>query len=242
MTDALRTAAQQALEVLESLQGGCTDSGDGTVEAITVWCPEVIDALRAALAQQPIAEPDMRHPKIQALIGGKARREIELRLVEQLLDDPDCDLSAMDMEYWHGLHDKLREKLLAAQPAPAPAPAAQPSAEPVAWAQLGLRNGHTYVRMHYEGHLYPPPPDVQRNLNLVPLYAAPQPALARVPPDDVEQAWRAGMAVQYLVHGGYDDQWTDYTATAAPDFSSKKRVTWRVKPTAAQSDQSNPQR
>jgi hypothetical protein len=58
---------------------------------------------------------------------------------------------------------------------------AQPAAsgEPVAWAQLGLRNGHTYVRMHYEGHLYPPPPDVQRNLNLVPLYAAPQPAPAR---------------------------------------------------------------
>ena len=49
--------------------------------------------------------------------------------------------------------------------------AAQP--EPVAWAQLGMRNGHTYVRMNYEGHLYPPPPDVQRNLNLVPLYAAP---------------------------------------------------------------------
>lgn len=46
----LRDAAQQALEALESLQGGCTDSGDGTVEAITVWCPEVIDALRAALA------------------------------------------------------------------------------------------------------------------------------------------------------------------------------------------------
>jgi hypothetical protein len=50
MTD-LRIAAQQALECLESLQGGCTDSGDGTVEAITVWCPEVIDALRAALAE-----------------------------------------------------------------------------------------------------------------------------------------------------------------------------------------------
>ena len=80
-----------------------------------------IAAIDAALAQQTSAEPDMRHPKIQALIGGKARREIELRLVEQLLDDPDCDLSAMEMEYWHGLHDKLREKLLAAQPAPAPA-------------------------------------------------------------------------------------------------------------------------
>lgn len=51
----LREAAQQALEVLESLQGACTDSDDGTVEALTVWCPEVIDALRAALAE-PVPE------------------------------------------------------------------------------------------------------------------------------------------------------------------------------------------
>ena len=80
---------------------------------------------------QPAAsgEPDMRHPKIQALIGGKARREIELRLVEQLLDDPDCDLSAMDMEYWHGLHDKLREKLTAATAQPAPARVPEPLTE-----------------------------------------------------------------------------------------------------------------
>lgn len=54
----LREAAQQALEALEALQGGCTDSDDGTVEAITVWCPEVITALRTALAepeQEPVA-------------------------------------------------------------------------------------------------------------------------------------------------------------------------------------------
>lgn len=47
----LQDAAQQALEALESLQGGCTDSDDGTVEAITVWCPEVIDALHNALTE-----------------------------------------------------------------------------------------------------------------------------------------------------------------------------------------------
>jgi len=57
MSTELRTAAQQALEALESLQGGCTDHDDGTVEAITVWCPEVIDALRAALAQPAVSEP-----------------------------------------------------------------------------------------------------------------------------------------------------------------------------------------
>ena len=57
MTTELTKAAQQALEVLESLQGGCTDHDDGTVEAITVWCPEVIEALRNALTQRPQAVP-----------------------------------------------------------------------------------------------------------------------------------------------------------------------------------------
>ena len=51
-----REALKLALEVLEQLQGGCTDHDDGTVEAITVWCPEVIDAIKEALAQ-PAQEP-----------------------------------------------------------------------------------------------------------------------------------------------------------------------------------------
>lgn len=72
---------------------------------------------RAALSEQP-CEPDMRHPKIQALIGSRARLSIELSLVEQLLDDPDCDLTALDMEYWNGLHDKLKKRLTAAHSAP----------------------------------------------------------------------------------------------------------------------------
>ena len=66
MTD-LRQAAQQALEALESLQGGCTDHDDGTVEAITVWCPEVIDALRTALEQQ--AEPPPEWPLIKNILA-----------------------------------------------------------------------------------------------------------------------------------------------------------------------------
>jgi hypothetical protein len=58
----------------------------------------------------------MRHPKIQRLIGGNARRDIEIGLIEQLLEDPDCELTPMGMEYWGPMHDKLREKLLAAHP------------------------------------------------------------------------------------------------------------------------------
>lgn len=62
----LRKAAEMALDALQQLQGGCTDSDDGTVEAITVWCPEVIDALESALpqpaeAQEPV-QWQKRHP------------------------------------------------------------------------------------------------------------------------------------------------------------------------------------
>jgi len=74
----------------------------------------LIDQLDAALHAVVSEEPNMRHPKIQALIGSNARKNIELQLVEQLLDDPDCELTSMDMEYWYGLHDKLRDRLLAA--------------------------------------------------------------------------------------------------------------------------------
>ena len=74
----------------------------------------LIGQLDAALHATVSEEPNMRHPKIQALIGSNARRNIELQLVEQLLDDPDCELTSMEMEYWYGLHDKLRDRLLAA--------------------------------------------------------------------------------------------------------------------------------
>lgn len=65
MTD-LRDAARQALELLKELQGGCTDSDDGTVEALTVWCPEVIAELEAAFAQpEPIISPEIKGDKTQ---------------------------------------------------------------------------------------------------------------------------------------------------------------------------------
>lgn len=54
---ALLEASRKALDALEQLQGGCTDSDDGTVEAITVWCPEIVEELRAALAQAEAAQP-----------------------------------------------------------------------------------------------------------------------------------------------------------------------------------------
>lgn len=83
-------------------------------DAIAAW------NRRAALAAQQ--EPNMRHPKIQALIGKNARQHIWMMLVEQLVEDPHFETTAMDMEYWDTLHDKLKEKLTAAPPAPAAVP------------------------------------------------------------------------------------------------------------------------
>ena len=74
---------------------------------------QCIDALhRAAITAaqaEPKSEPDMRHPKIQALIGAKARREIEIRIAEDLLDDPKHEISGTEGDYWYSLHDKIVE-------------------------------------------------------------------------------------------------------------------------------------
>lgn len=91
-----------------------------------LWAKEDRDTLKAAfvaLRQWPEAgEPDMRHPKIQALLSSRARADIELMLVEQLLEDPNFETTSMEMEHWNGMHDRLKERLTEApsqQPAPA---------------------------------------------------------------------------------------------------------------------------
>ena len=74
-------ALKLALEALEELQGGCTDHNDGTVEAITVWCPEVITAIREALAEQP-AQPQQEpvawmHTMIDDVVIGHRPADID---------------------------------------------------------------------------------------------------------------------------------------------------------------------
>ena len=108
MTD--RELMQQALEAMEFYYDQHGKESDA----------KLITALRERLAQ-PEQDWDWRHPKAQALIGAKARLEIKLRLVEQLVEDPNLETTASDMEYWEPLHDKLQERL------------AQPEQEPVAW-------------------------------------------------------------------------------------------------------------
>jgi len=39
------------------------------------------------------------------------RLEIKLRLIEQLVENPNFEATSADMEYWEPLHDKLKNKL-----------------------------------------------------------------------------------------------------------------------------------
>lgn len=71
-------------------------------------------------------EPDWRHPKIQGLIGSEARLRITIDLMWQILEDPNQEFTASDMEYWDTIHDKLKAALSAAQDAPAQAAQAVP--------------------------------------------------------------------------------------------------------------------
>jgi hypothetical protein len=64
MTD-LRKAAEDALKVLEELHGGCTDSDDESIECLTIWVPEVITALRAALEHDRQAALNIVHQALQ---------------------------------------------------------------------------------------------------------------------------------------------------------------------------------
>lgn len=82
------------------------------------WCGW--DA-RASLSAAPVAsqalptadEPNWKHPKLQALLANEARLGIRLALIKDLIADPDCETTAMDMEYWDSTHDKLKAALKA---------------------------------------------------------------------------------------------------------------------------------
>ena len=115
------------IDIWEFVTGGFTEQG----------CKDYIAANGHNLREPRIyaygsyrkAQPDMRHPKIQALIGSKARREIELRIAEDLLDDPAHEISGTDGDYWLPLHDKIVALQQQAQPAHADGRASDLAAE-----------------------------------------------------------------------------------------------------------------
>jgi hypothetical protein len=89
----------------------CLTNNEAVPDDIEERREAAIEALRQALAQTE-EEWDSRHPKAQALLRERARLQIELGLVEQLVDDPHFETTpTFDMEYWGPLHDKLKEAL-----------------------------------------------------------------------------------------------------------------------------------
>lgn len=121
MTDRLREAARDALQVME--QCGYLAQR---------WEAE---QLRAALAEQDAAEPvaggdhlrddtemiedandaEDHRLRIERLVRANARRAMVIDIIERLVEDPEReDFGPSDMEYWNPLHDALREKLRAA--------------------------------------------------------------------------------------------------------------------------------
>ena len=151
-------AAIKAIDALEAAQQAAPEAGNAAA-----WKAGYKHGAWAAAPQQAAPaqpEPDMRHPKIQALIGSRARYQIEMQLIEQLAEDPNFETTSMDMEYWGPLHDRLKEALTkqAAQPEPQidgwplysglPPPAAQPVAS---WDWLRGVMGGIPTRMEFIG-------------------------------------------------------------------------------------------
>lgn len=62
---------------------------------------------------QPPAEPDWKHPKLQALLASEARLKIERDMIAALIDDPKAELYGLS-DYETELTEKLRDR--AAQP------------------------------------------------------------------------------------------------------------------------------
>jgi len=108
----LREAAQMALDALEQLQGGCTDSNDGTVEAITVWCPEVIESLQLALANEFNPDRDAMAVMVEEQQRmAKRIEELEAKLKEPVIDKTMAIRIATQLGWepkreWQGLTDE----------------------------------------------------------------------------------------------------------------------------------------
>jgi hypothetical protein len=67
---------------------------------------DVLREITEALAR-PSPEPDTHHPEIQALRSEKARKNLEIDIANQILDDPEYEPSGIDHDYWTVWHDKL---------------------------------------------------------------------------------------------------------------------------------------
>lgn len=62
--------------------------------------------------QKPLEEPDMRHRKIQSLLSEKARKSIELSIIENIIFDDEHEYDCgMDADYTTPLTDRIYKKI-----------------------------------------------------------------------------------------------------------------------------------
>jgi hypothetical protein len=61
-------------------------------------------------------EPNWRHPKLQFLLSQKARLELQLSIIEDLIDDPEHQYDCgMEADYTTALTDKVYAFVVAAR-------------------------------------------------------------------------------------------------------------------------------
>jgi hypothetical protein len=93
----------------------CDENMEANADFIAAANPATILALIAEVRSLRAGEPNMRHPKIQAILSSRARYQIELSLIESLIDDPEYEYTPTDHDYTTALTEKVEAFVKAAR-------------------------------------------------------------------------------------------------------------------------------
>jgi hypothetical protein len=96
-------------------KSGMYDGWAGNAPYIAAANPTAILALVAEVRALRAGEPNMRHPKIQALLSAQARYRYELAIIDDLISDPEHEYTGTDYDYQTNLTDKVEAFVKAAR-------------------------------------------------------------------------------------------------------------------------------
>jgi len=86
----------------------------GVKEWLEGVTPAAVLELVAEVRRLRDGEPNMRHPKIQALLSAQARYRYELAIIDDLISDPAYEYTGTDCDYQTDLTDKVEAFVKAA--------------------------------------------------------------------------------------------------------------------------------